>query len=296
MIIGILGASCLKYSASYRLKKQILLTKKKQEKIIYSLAAYMVTHKNALPPPSTPTDPLGENSGYLGYDVYEGIIPFKTLGLPEEAAKDGFGHYFKYVINPEFLNASSDEMQLDNTHFLDKGKGKLIVQDKEGHEKGEEPAIAFLLISYGINGIGSYYKQGNHVHYASINPSMMAALTAEEQQNILQLPLHSVLKYQERPFNPEGRERFDQIVRAVMSQELWYEYAKKPAPLFKDPIGALGNSSQGISSFNSPPREQPPISTHNSAVGPAPAEPSPSSIEAGLQNFYKIAAENRHPL
>ncbi|MBI2234880.1 MAG: prepilin-type N-terminal cleavage/methylation domain-containing protein [Micavibrio aeruginosavorus] len=93
---------------------QFVETTKKMEKVSRILNAYAVLNYR-LPCPAAPDSgsvnpPYGfeSGSGADGATVpdacprTEGIIPFRTLGIPEGLAIDGYDNYFTYAISPAF--------------------------------------------------------------------------------------------------------------------------------------------------------------------------------------------------
>ena len=87
-----------------------------------ALAAY--AHRNyRIPCPADPAAPAANlgSEGALGSDNKcantKGILPFKELGLTEEAAKDEWGNYLTYKVSPDFTLA------FDNTDLVEVGSG-----------------------------------------------------------------------------------------------------------------------------------------------------------------------------
>ena len=87
-----------------------------------ALAAY--AHRNyRIPCPADPAAPAANlgSEGELGSDNKcantKGILPFKELGLTEEAAKDEWGNYLTYKVSPDFTLA------FDNTDLVEVGSG-----------------------------------------------------------------------------------------------------------------------------------------------------------------------------
>ena len=100
---------------------RISRTAKRQQFMIDQLSAY-VQRENQLPCPAAPTtNPLTDAT--FGFSVNapandpsnpgtcagtpEGIVPFRTLGLAQYDALDGWGHPFTYAISPALNNQSS---------------------------------------------------------------------------------------------------------------------------------------------------------------------------------------------
>jgi len=102
-------------------EKQEAITRVKMQKIIYALSVYSQRHLR-LPCPAEPNravalQPFGaeRGSGVDGDDYgdcgpppagavveLEGIVPFKTLGLPERDVRDGWRNYITYRVSENF--------------------------------------------------------------------------------------------------------------------------------------------------------------------------------------------------
>ncbi len=100
-------------------------TTEKMEKISRLLNRYAVENYRlpcpAVPNRATANPPYGFQAGG-GVDgaaipdicpTTEGIIPFRTLGVPEALAVDGFGNYFTYAISPAFSQNTYNELPAD---------------------------------------------------------------------------------------------------------------------------------------------------------------------------------------
>jgi prepilin-type N-terminal cleavage/methylation domain-containing protein len=118
LISGVLMAGAIAMLQPYLKYTQRDATNKKITVISDALATFAQTY-GRLPCPADPapaTEPFGapRNSGPAGSDIskndcdaagsdpkkYIGIVPFVALGLSEENARDGYGRYFTYAVNP----------------------------------------------------------------------------------------------------------------------------------------------------------------------------------------------------
>lgn len=106
-----------------------------------------------------PSQPISDDGFALercqGAHQQIGIVPYKTLGLSAEVAKDGYGYYFTYAVSEQqtLLNSSDDINTTQNT---------LKVLDRMGRIYGSrtnEPA--FVLISHGPKGNGAFTLQSS---------------------------------------------------------------------------------------------------------------------------------------
>jgi sugar lactone lactonase YvrE len=96
----------------------------------------------------TPAAPLGPDVG-TG-NVVGGVIPTKTLGLPDDYAVDQFGHRFGYVVDKR---ATSNSICLATTtpgiNIKSSTSGNLLAQ------------VMHAFISYGKSGYGAYPANGS---------------------------------------------------------------------------------------------------------------------------------------
>jgi prepilin-type N-terminal cleavage/methylation domain-containing protein len=115
IVIGSAAALMRPYISS----SELTTTKLKQEKVSQALAVFAQRY-GRMPCPADPNDqangaiqPFGypHNSGADGSQFattigcggvtsYNGILPFKVLGLSEEQAKDSYGNFFTYAVSP----------------------------------------------------------------------------------------------------------------------------------------------------------------------------------------------------
>jgi prepilin-type N-terminal cleavage/methylation domain-containing protein len=85
--------------------------------------------------------------------IYLGMIPVRTLQLPDDYAFDGWGRRLSYVVHSDFTlpNASAD---LGVTSDVDNGTTRIIVKSDALTNKTQ--AAAYALLSHGMNGHGAY--------------------------------------------------------------------------------------------------------------------------------------------
>lgn len=103
------------------------LTRERMALIAKTLANYAAQYNrlpcSANPNPTLAADlPLGveRGSGVTNAPTvcaaaavnHEGILPFRTLGLPEEMAKDAWGRYFTYRVSPTFTRVNTSNLVL----------------------------------------------------------------------------------------------------------------------------------------------------------------------------------------
>ena len=94
--------------------------------------------------------------------VYAGMVPVKTLLLPDETAVDGWNRRFSYVIDYRFANNTLTNMAcngVSNTRcFKYSNTGTIHIKGSADSTKTEE--AVYVLISHGKNGHGAYSDSG----------------------------------------------------------------------------------------------------------------------------------------
>lgn len=113
-----------------------------------------------IPCPSPP----GSNEGFelprcQGPLQQIGIIPYKTLGIPENLAKDGYGNYFTYAVSEQSTFILS---KLDITTTLN--SLKILDISNRAYAEGEL-GIAYVLISHGPKGSGAFTPMPDRNRY-----------------------------------------------------------------------------------------------------------------------------------
>jgi|GEM_PF-1560577 len=103
----------------------------------------------------TPAAPLGPDAG-TGY-VVGGMIPTKTLGLPDDYAFDEFGRQFTYVVDKRATKLSTC-LTLQN-YPTNNGTGGVAVESSTGGTVLDNTMVAY--ISHGPDGHGAFPAQGS---------------------------------------------------------------------------------------------------------------------------------------
>ena len=110
LIVGVVGLIIGTYLSFYQpndQNKKVMITQQKIDRVLDAAASYLIDHNN-LPPPASVIEGTinGINFGELNNGsitqranyVDVGIVPYRTLGLSQEEAKDAFGNYLTYVV------------------------------------------------------------------------------------------------------------------------------------------------------------------------------------------------------
>lgn len=202
IVIGILMGPVLSMYRQYQYRQ----TKENQERIIQQIAFFIT--KNARGSLPCPDDP--KNPGVMVYPCNGkkaiGIVPFRLLGLPERVAKDGFGRWITYVVNPPSTDHHGGGKMTSRRlcEEIFKAKQKLNVIDKNG----KDVLAAFALISHGPSGRGSFSVKGDK------SGPFVSDSKCKQQNCIDELSL--CLEPQ-----PSDTGTFDDTVRAVSIDEIF---------------------------------------------------------------------------
>ena len=86
--------------------------------------------------------------------VYGGLVPTKTLGLPDEYAFDGWGRRLLYVVDGEF--AAEDGFLTQSEVDADASGGETRITVLDGNDTVITQAGIYLLMSFGRDGHGAY--------------------------------------------------------------------------------------------------------------------------------------------
>ena len=90
MILGIIAGMGLPALGNMLTTQKHQLTRQRQERVLQALAAYALQH-NKLPWPSSDTRGIEDRR------AQRGIVPYKTLGISEAEARDGYNHWMTYI-------------------------------------------------------------------------------------------------------------------------------------------------------------------------------------------------------
>ncbi len=150
------------FGDSYKAKN----TKEHQENLMRLLGQYALLN-HQLPYAS---DPLSSKETFGDEShLSVGIVPFRTLGLPESMAKDAYGNFFTYAIQvlPEKRTAKilqrSDfcsRTPLRETLTVEENGQKVTATSKL--EKGKD-FLSLVIVSHGKNGYGAYYGTAGNI-------------------------------------------------------------------------------------------------------------------------------------
>lgn len=99
-----------------------------------------------------------------------GMVPYKTLGIPLKLAKDGYGNWLSFAVNPKLVLSASDR-NMDDTITQSYCKAKqtipelrvMGVQGQSVIAPQKDDYCALVVISHGPSGSGALTDAGNRL-------------------------------------------------------------------------------------------------------------------------------------
>lgn len=145
IVIGFLITALFPFYQSYLYRGAIVDTKKRMVIVSKAFSTYVQTHWR-LPCPANSSVAAGEQLGLermtavvgdgcdaaavaLDPTVSHGIVPYRTLGIPEQYAKDGYGNFFTYVVSPDY---TVDNRLGVSPDFVNRRLAHLVAGDDNG--------------------------------------------------------------------------------------------------------------------------------------------------------------------
>lgn len=111
-----------------------------------------------IPCPALPDDtPLGTETATCTGNDDDGIVPFRTLGLSEDTARDGYKNFITYHVAEQFADTGLASNIV--TGFCTVNQ-TLTVQDENGSNLAPGQEVVYVLVSHGENGYGRYSPPG----------------------------------------------------------------------------------------------------------------------------------------
>jgi hypothetical protein len=157
-----IGSLSLPLLTAHRTRTALLKTHSHQEYVVSALAAFVEKNRR-FPCPGEPHK-KGELFGLAQENCLmnkaRGIVPFKTLGIAESYARDGFKRLMTYIVEPELTKRQINP-------YEERG-GAITLKTEEGFpvippsKTGDRNPnyLAFILMSHGESGIGAYLGEG----------------------------------------------------------------------------------------------------------------------------------------
>ncbi len=164
-IMGVLSGLGLPLLNQYIKQKRAQMSEDHLEKVMHSLATFVVIHKR-LPcpadPAASPSEKGIEQESCSYKKAFRGIIPYRSLGIPEKIAKDGYHNWMTYAVNLDLTSlelkhlSTPDDTVPPTAVFCEvkKGDNELNVKNSDHVSVVDSSSdiIAFVLISHGQSG------------------------------------------------------------------------------------------------------------------------------------------------
>lgn len=225
IIIGLIGGFGLSALTAHYQNKSIQITKENQENAMKMLAVY-VMKTGGLPKPSGATL-TGEQRGFQGgaheeQGIAIGILPYKTLGIPEKVAKDGWNRYFTYAMSSNLFHHPSTltrhhgpGQKLD--HYLSQHTSPIQIMNQDHHPLTRKTdLVAAVLVSHGKLGFGAFDKNGQR-QMNQVKKSALEEINADTTATFIDAP-HSI----------EAHAYFDDMVIWATRDSLLTVYGNAP--------------------------------------------------------------------
>lgn len=163
IILGIIaGLTVPSLITTYRLHQQ-KITAGHRDQVVGALAAYVLQNQY-LPAPAESISGISLSECGKS-DKCIGFVPYKTLGLPEKIAKDGYGHWFTFAVQPSLTQSGLSD-SLKEKRFCTVYKNVISVHDIHTNKTviaNRLDPVAFVLISHGPEGRGALTDSGNRI-------------------------------------------------------------------------------------------------------------------------------------
>ena len=160
-IMGMISLYTIPTFIHARAAAKIRETDEKLEALTYALASYALIHQH-LPSPAHPATPdADDKSEYL----MTGVIPYRKLGIQAKDAKDGYKNWISYSVSPGLQQVARSMSAAGADAFcqISATNAALFVHNEKGQSlvrRTNDDMIAFVLISHGRNGAGSFDHKG----------------------------------------------------------------------------------------------------------------------------------------
>lgn len=193
IILGLIGGMGLAVLGRYQEGERLRKTKDHQERLLSLLAAQVIT-TGALPAPAQ-ASVQGAERGYAattlsGGTFGIGLVPFKTLGVPEALARDGYGRFFTYGVQGALTSLGrGPQLRPSLDVYLSVRTPILQVLDGEARSLTRpQEVIAVVLVSHGKVGYGAFDNRGQRL-VASVTKGRHEGINADETAAFIDRPL-----------------------------------------------------------------------------------------------------------
>ena len=113
---------------------------------------------------SAPSSGSGYYKSLSESNLYYGMIPIRTIGLPKESSLDGFGTKFAYIVINGFTNSQKfdqDLSGLNGNYVNSSGSNKIFIKENNGSASTINDEAIFVVVSYGENKNSGWNKNSS---------------------------------------------------------------------------------------------------------------------------------------
>lgn len=115
LVLGIISSISISQFATIKRMQAEMTTKSNVDFILKSLGAYYISKQGLLPYPAN--NGLQVTGQQVNGKLDFGIIPYKSLGIMEKYAKDGYGNWLLYKLNPDIGKTTTKNRNLGIQEF-----------------------------------------------------------------------------------------------------------------------------------------------------------------------------------
>lgn len=153
LILGIISSISISQFATVKRIQAEINTRSNIDYILKALGAYYISTGGLLPAPANPNSPI-TGKQITGNENF-GIIPYKSLGIMEKYAKDGYGNWLLYKLNPDIGRYTVKDRTLGIKEFdSDDDNDKVVLVIKYYTNKNEH------IIWYSENNFARIFANG----------------------------------------------------------------------------------------------------------------------------------------
>jgi type II secretory pathway pseudopilin PulG len=177
MIVGIVLGSAISLFRTQNQVQRAKITHENQRVVLDMLQEYLAQNGRLPCPADLLASPESRGERRMGCTQIKGshigIVPYRTLGLPESVARDGYGQWMTYAVDPEMTG----HLQTIRTFLcrdLFKKPPQIDIQDGDtpslnkflrgGQQLKRNDGVAIVLISHGSKGWGALQNNGKRTH------------------------------------------------------------------------------------------------------------------------------------
>ncbi|MBY0293505.1 MAG: type II secretion system GspH family protein, partial [Alphaproteobacteria bacterium] len=162
VILGIIGGLSLPLMTAQITRTAMIKTRTHQDYALNAIAAYVEKNKR-FPCPAEPQvigPAYGLSQLHCRGSKAKGILPFKTLGISESYANDGFKRLMTYVVEPELAKKDTVLQNEEGGYIMvNKEDGGRVLASPQIDEQNPN-YVALVLISHGESGVGAFMGKG----------------------------------------------------------------------------------------------------------------------------------------